>query len=87
MKFSSSRRAFSATFAIALAAGAVTVASPLALALPDGSNVVINEVYPGGGNLGAQYNRDFVELYNPTNNPIDVSGWTIAQYGQKQNGV
>lgn len=63
-----------ATFAIALAAGAVTAVAPSAFANPDGTNVVINEVYSGGGAAGAKYNRDFVELYNPTKQPIDVSG-------------
>ena len=28
------------------------------------ASVVINEVYGGGGNSGAQYNRDFIELRN-----------------------
>ena len=47
MRFSN-RRAISATFAIALAAGTITV--PTASATPEGDNVVINEVYGGGGN-------------------------------------
>ena len=28
------------------------------------SQVRISQVYPGGGNSGATYNQDFVELYN-----------------------
>ncbi|MGV0379583.1 Rib/alpha-like domain-containing protein [Corynebacterium lehmanniae] len=78
MRFSN-RRAISATFAIALAAGTITV--PTASATPEGDNVVINEVY-GGGNNGAVFNRDFVELYNPTSGEIDVSGWSINQYAK-----
>lgn len=81
MRFSN-RRALSATFAIALTAGTVTVA-PSAFATPEGDNVVINEVYPGGGNDGAKYNRDYVKLYNPTEDAIDVSGWIINQYAAK----
>ena len=58
-------KVLSATFIVALAAGTVSVVAPTASAAPDGSNVVINEVYGGGGNSGAKYTHDFVELYNP----------------------
>lgn len=80
-----SRRTFSATLAIALAAGTVFVVSPTAQAAPDGSNIVINEVYGGGGNNGSVYTNDFVELFNPTSAPIDVTGWTLNQYSAKGN--
>lgn len=80
-----SRRTFSATLAIALAAGTVSVVSPTAQAAPDGSNIVINEVYGGGGNNGSVYSNDFVELFNPTSAPIDVTGWTLNQYSAKGN--
>lgn len=73
------RRAVSSSLAIALAAGTVSVVAPAALAAPDGSNVVINEVYGGGGNSGAKYTHDFVELYNPTEHDIDVTGWVLDQ--------
>lgn len=46
------------------------------------SHVVISEVYGGGGNAGATYKNDFIELYNPTNSDIDLSGWKI-QYASK----
>ena len=80
----SNRKVLSTSFIIALAAGTVIVA-PSASAAADGSNVVINEVYGGGGNKGAAYNKDFVELYNPTDQPIDVSGWTIDQRSTNGN--
>ena len=76
----SNRKALSATFAIALAAGTVSVVAPSASAAVDGTNVVINEVYGGGGNSGSVYSNDFVELYNPTDAPIDITGWQIEQY-------
>ena len=44
------------------------------------SHVVISEVYGGGGNSGAPYKNDYVELYNPTDNPVDLTNWSI-QYG------
>jgi endonuclease/exonuclease/phosphatase family metal-dependent hydrolase len=42
-----------------------------------GTNLVISQIYGGGGNSSATYRNDFVELFNPTPNPISVTGWTI----------
>ncbi|HEV7857581.1 MAG TPA: DUF4214 domain-containing protein [Pyrinomonadaceae bacterium] len=39
--------------------------------------VVINEVYGGGGNAGATFINDFVELLNIGKSPVDVSGWSL----------
>ncbi|RYD96592.1 MAG: ExeM/NucH family extracellular endonuclease, partial [Sphingobacteriales bacterium] len=39
--------------------------------------VVISEVYGGGGNTGAVYTHDFIELYNPTSLPIVLTGWSV----------
>ncbi len=43
----------------------------------DGANVVISQVYAGGGNASAQYTNDFVEIFNRTSTAIDVSNWSI----------
>lgn len=44
----------------------------------DGSpDIVISQVYGGGGNSGAVYTHDFVELYNRGASAVDVSGWTV----------
>jgi len=40
-------------------------------------NVVISEVYGGGGNSGAEYKNDFIELYNPTDSDITLDGWSV----------
>ncbi|MBI1767754.1 MAG: lamin tail domain-containing protein [Bacteroidetes bacterium] len=40
-------------------------------------SIVISEVYGGGGNSGATYKNDFIELYNPTSSPISLSGWSV----------
>lgn len=53
------------------------LAVPLATATPTASNVVISEVYGGGGNSGATLMYDFVELYNPTDAPIVLDGWSV----------
>ena len=83
---SASRKSLGAAFAIAFAAGTVSVVAPTASAATDGSNVVINEVYGGGGNSGATYTHDFVELYNPTDAPIDLTGWTVTQRSTSDAG-
>ncbi|MFB5195069.1 Ig-like domain-containing protein [Neobacillus sp. KR4-4] len=47
-------------------------------------HVVISQVFGGGGNgsgtTAAPYNKDFIELYNPTDQPVDLTGWSV-QYG------
>ena len=78
-------RALSTVISIAIAAGTVSVIAPGASAAPDGSGIVINEVYGGGGNNGSVYSNDFVELFNPTASPIDVTGWTIEQRSAANN--
>jgi 5'-nucleotidase len=57
------------------------VAQPgLAGAAPDGGDVVISEVYGGGGNSGATWTHDFIELHNPTAAPISLDGWSVSYY-------
>ncbi|ULH16062.1 ExeM/NucH family extracellular endonuclease [Deinococcus sp. KNUC1210] len=41
------------------------------------NHLVISQVYGGGGNNGATYKNDFVELFNPTAAPISTSGYTL----------
>jgi hypothetical protein len=41
------------------------------------TQVVISQVYGGGGNTGAPYNRDFIELFNRGATSQDLNGWTI----------
>lgn len=50
------------------------------------AQVVISQVYGGGGNSGAPLNQDFVELYNYGDTAIDISGWSI-QYGSATGTV
>jgi len=40
-------------------------------------DVVVSEVYGGGGNSGATLKNDFIELYNRTGSPISLAGWTV----------
>ena len=41
------------------------------------TRLVISQMYGGGGNTGAQYTNDFLELYNPTSAAISLSGLSI----------
>jgi hypothetical protein len=52
------------------------LALPL-LASAQSANVVISQLYAAGGNSGATYNQDFVELFNRSTSPVTVTGWTI----------
>ena len=49
------------------------------------SEMVISQVYGGGGNAGATYKNDYVEIYNRGNDAQDVTGWTV-QYASNAGG-
>ena len=53
------------------------VAATPAHAVDTTSPVVLSEVYGGGGNSGAPYSNDFVELYNHGTSSVDLSGWSV----------
>jgi len=40
-------------------------------------DVVISQVYGGGGNTGSTLTNDFVELFNRSLAPVNVTGWTV----------
>ncbi|WP_438315246.1 CehA/McbA family metallohydrolase [Sporosarcina sp. FA9] len=40
-------------------------------------DIVISQVYGGGGNSGAFYKNDFIELYNPTGTAVSLDGWSV----------
>jgi Lamin Tail Domain len=67
---------------VAMVACGVLFAAPFARGAT--SNVVISQVYGGGGNAGATYTNDFVELFNRGGSAVDVSGWTI-QYASSSS--
>lgn len=68
---------------VASAAGASSSASfaltNTAVGPPPADHVVISQIYGGGGasSLPATYKRDYIELFNPTAQAVDVSGWSV----------
>jgi 5'-nucleotidase len=73
------------TLGTALSAG--LIAAPLAAvpafavevspAAAGTSPVVINEAYLSGGSSGAAYKNKFVELYNASDAPVSLDGWSL----------
>ena len=39
--------------------------------------IVISQVYGGGGNSGAQFKNDFIEVFNRGTSTVDLSGWSV----------
>ncbi|MGO1834908.1 MAG: ExeM/NucH family extracellular endonuclease, partial [Actinomycetaceae bacterium] len=66
-----------AVAAVALTPILVPIAAPAAIAAPDDSQVVINEVFARGGSANQAYQQKFVELYNPTDEAIDLAGMSL----------
>jgi hypothetical protein len=62
---------------VALALASIAGAPAAAPAATSSSTVVVGELYPGGGNTGATYANDFVELFNRGATTVDVTGWTL----------
>ncbi|HUQ64253.1 MAG TPA: lamin tail domain-containing protein [Acidimicrobiales bacterium] len=66
----------------ALVAAVVFGAAPILLAAPAyavSPDIVVSQVFGGGGNAGAPFTNDYIELFNRGTRPVDVSGWS-AQY-------
>jgi predicted extracellular nuclease len=45
--------------------------------VPELKNVVISQVYGGGGNSGATYTHDFIELHNRESVAVNLAGWSV----------
>ena len=65
-----------------LVAGLATTVTVVALlsappASAASTGAVINQVYGGGGNSGATFTNDFIELRNLGSTPLDLTGWSV----------
>lgn len=65
-----------------VASAPLTVAEPITLT----GRLLISQIYGGGGNRGATYTHDFIELYNPGPDPILLTGWSV-QYASAQGAT
>src|SRR5206468_3359929 len=59
------------------AAAALLALLPLAWAAPAHADVVISQVYGGGGNSGATLQHDFIEIFNNGSTTTSVGGWSV----------
>ena len=42
-----------------------------------GPSIAISQVYGGGGNSGATFTHDFIELFNRSSSPVSLAGWSL----------
>jgi uncharacterized protein len=72
------RRTVAAVALTTLSAGLLATI-PVTAAQAASPNLVISQVYGAGGNTGATYNADFVEIFNRGTAPVSLAG-TSLQY-------
>ena len=53
------------------------VAVPMQSAQALSADIVISQVYGGGGNAGATYTHDFIELFNRGTFSVSLAGWSV----------
>ncbi len=53
----------------------------------DTANVVISQLYGGGGNAGAHFTHDFIEIFNRGTTTVNLSGWSIQYLGATSTGT
>jgi predicted extracellular nuclease len=66
--------AYATVLALAASGLSLSLAVTAQAASPD---IVISQVYGGGGNSGATLTNDFIELYNRGASAVDVTGWSV----------
>jgi hypothetical protein len=57
--------------------GRLLVLMALLLPFTGQAQIVISQVYGGGGNAGSTYRNDFIELFNRGAAAVNVTGWTV----------
>ena len=52
--------------------------TPTSTPTPDAlPHIVISQVFGGGGNSGAPFRNDFIEIFNAGNSTVNLSGWSV----------
>ena len=54
---------------------------------PVAADVVISQVYGGGGNSGATFTHDFIELFNRGVTPVNLTGWSVQYQSAAGTGT
>ena len=57
--------------------GSGTSADDFTVGAPPGSSITISQIFGGGGNTGAAYKNDFIELYNRGTLAVNITGWSV----------
>ena len=48
------------------------------VASPESSpQIVVSQIFGGGGNTGAPFRNDFIEIFNRGTKPVDLAGWSV----------
>jgi len=59
----------------------VTIATVFGIAAPaaqaSSPDLVVSQVYGGGGNSGSVYKNDFIEIHNRGGSAVSVTGWSV----------
>ena len=76
-----SLRRLRAAWAPALAAALFAALFAMAAPAHAVGNVVISQVYGGGGNTGATIKNDFIEIYNRSGAAVNIGGWSVQYAG------
>jgi predicted extracellular nuclease len=69
---------------------ALAVALLVLLVRPAGAvspNLVISQVYGGGGNTGAPYTNDYIELFNRGSTSASTAGWSVQYTSASGTGT
>jgi predicted extracellular nuclease len=70
--------------AIVATAGFSLRPAPVAAVSPD---IVISQIYGGGGNIGAVYTNDFIELFNRGTASASLAGWSVQYTSATGTGL
>jgi predicted extracellular nuclease len=70
-------KALSRLFSISVCLAMLLSALPMQPAYAISPDIVISQVYGGGGNSGAMLKNDFIELFNRGTAAVDVTGWSV----------